>query len=210
MSTTNRTSGGLSELTLTPAIDGVSDYQQYLEKTSKKGSSLHTRSRGEISVVNSPPPIADTEIHRANSKIVPPSPTVNSSAAARFERLKPARSRKERRRRLNRVEAAEDPYEYPGPLALFFLTVGICLSVFLVSLDRTIVATVSIPLKLEHQSSSTHRHPQRLYRVSPMTSTRQAMLAGMEAHTFSQLELCSQYMAGYSSSSTSSGPSSAH
>ncbi len=32
--------------------------------------------------------------------------------------------------------------EYPSPLALSFLTLGICLSVFLVSLDRTIVATV--------------------------------------------------------------------
>lgn len=32
--------------------------------------------------------------------------------------------------------------EYPGPLALGLITIGICLSVFLVSLDRTIVTTV--------------------------------------------------------------------
>ena len=34
-------------------------------------------------------------------------------------------------------------HRYPGPLALFFLMVAICTSVFLVSLDRTIITTVS-------------------------------------------------------------------
>ncbi len=38
-------------------------------------------------------------------------------------------------------KAAEDG-KYPGSLALALLIIGICLSVFLVSLDRTIVATV--------------------------------------------------------------------
>ena len=47
---------------------------------------------------------------------------------------------------MHRVEATMNPREYPGPLALSFLTIGICLSVFLVSLDRTIVATVGISL----------------------------------------------------------------
>ncbi|KAL1999513.1 hypothetical protein VTN02DRAFT_4422 [Thermoascus thermophilus] len=32
-------------------------------------------------------------------------------------------------------------YQYPGPVALSLLTIGICLSVFLVSLDRTIITT---------------------------------------------------------------------
>ena len=40
------------------------------------------------------------------------------------------------------IATAADGSQYPGPLALTFLTIGICLSVFLVSLDRTIVATV--------------------------------------------------------------------
>ena len=40
------------------------------------------------------------------------------------------------------VSKPADSGEYPGPLALSLLTIGICLSVFLVSLDRTIVATV--------------------------------------------------------------------
>ncbi len=34
-------------------------------------------------------------------------------------------------------------HRYPRPLALFFLIVAICTSVFLVSLDRTIITTVS-------------------------------------------------------------------
>ena len=39
-------------------------------------------------------------------------------------------------------DEAEDDHEYPGPFALALLTAGLCLSAFLVSLDRTIVATV--------------------------------------------------------------------
>jgi hypothetical protein len=37
----------------------------------------------------------------------------------------------------------EEEIEYPGPLALSFLIIGLCLSVFLISLDRTIITTVS-------------------------------------------------------------------
>ncbi len=47
------------------------------------------------------------------------------------------------------VSQSAESGEYPGPLALSLLTIGICLSVFLVSLDRTIVATVYKP----HQST---------------------------------------------------------
>ena len=70
---------------------------------------------------------------------------IQHQPTSRFEEIKPAAERKERKRRQHRVEAAEDPHDYPGPLALSLLTIGICLSVFLVSLDRTIVATVSRP-----------------------------------------------------------------
>ena len=41
------------------------------------------------------------------------------------------------------AEETNNEEKYPGPLALFLLTVGLCLSVFLVSLDRTIIAQVS-------------------------------------------------------------------
>lgn len=39
-------------------------------------------------------------------------------------------------------EKNSNSHQYPGPVALSLLTIGICLSVFLVSLDRTIITTV--------------------------------------------------------------------
>ncbi|MCJ1249586.1 hypothetical protein MMC30_006812 [Trapelia coarctata] len=41
------------------------------------------------------------------------------------------------------VGPSSETQVYPGPLSLSLLTIGICLSVFLVSLDRTIIAQVS-------------------------------------------------------------------
>lgn len=38
---------------------------------------------------------------------------------------------------------ADDPNQYPKPLALLVLMLGICIAVFLLALDRTIVTTVS-------------------------------------------------------------------
>ena len=99
--------------------------------------------------MNSPPPTATTAGQNRNS-YVSHAPTGDTeiqpalAVAPTFEEIKPATKRKTRKRRQHRVEAAEDPHEYPGPLALTLLTIGICLSVFLVSLDRTIVATASI------------------------------------------------------------------
>lgn len=40
----------------------------------------------------------------------------------------------------------EDETKYPGPLGLFILITGIALSIFLISLDRTIITTVSVPV----------------------------------------------------------------
>jgi hypothetical protein len=37
----------------------------------------------------------------------------------------------------------EEVIEYPGPMKLFFITLALCLAVFLVALDQTIIATVS-------------------------------------------------------------------
>ncbi|CAD6592198.1 MAG: hypothetical protein ASARMPREDX12_006631 [Alectoria sarmentosa] len=124
-----------SEITLTPATDGVSEYQQYLEKTSRRDS------RGDASLSSR---TVNGEIRRHNSLENAPAHTVDKEiqlgvpAVPMLEAIRPAH---ERKKPPHRVEAAEDPYEYPGPLALSLLTVGICLSVFLVSLDRTIVAT---------------------------------------------------------------------
>lgn len=149
MSTSNMSPAGRSEVTLTPGLDGLSDYQQYLEKTSRKGSFIHSKPPGESSRVNSPVPTDNTEAHQQSSNEGPDSPvraTDNQhepKASPTFEGIKPAARRKKRKRRPHRVEQEEDPNDYLSPIPLALLTLGICLSVFLVSLDRTIVATVS-------------------------------------------------------------------
>ena len=130
-----------SEITLAPGTDEVSEYQQYLEKTSRRDS------RGGTSLIHSSPTI-NGEIQRENSLMDTSAPTldkeiqVGEPAIPVLEETSSAHAREERGKRPQIVEAAEDPHEYPGPLALSLLTIGICLSVFLVSLDRTIVATV--------------------------------------------------------------------
>jgi hypothetical protein len=43
----------------------------------------------------------------------------------------------------------EDEVVYPGPLKLFILVAGIALSVFLISLDRTIITTVSVTFHVQ-------------------------------------------------------------
>lgn len=40
--------------------------------------------------------------------------------------------------------AEDDENDYPGPLPLTILVIGLCLSVFLISLDRTIITTVCL------------------------------------------------------------------
>jgi hypothetical protein len=120
------------------------------------------------------------------------------NAASKFEDIKPGAKRKQRKRRPHRVEAAEDPHDYPGPLALGLLTIGICLSVFLVSLDRTIVATVSRPYEGVPAQYVVLTSFSRLYHALQTTSVPTTTSAGTEAHTLSQLAPCSQYMAEYS------------
>lgn len=132
-----------SEITLTAGTDGLSDYQQYLEKTSR------TSSRGDARLVHSQSSLTENrEIQRQNSLLITPAPTLDKEVQQVFPALpmlkaiRSARARKEQKKRPHGVEAVNDPHEYPGTLALSLLTTGICLSVFLVSLDRTIVATV--------------------------------------------------------------------
>ena len=130
-----------SEITLTPGTDEVSDYQQYLQKNSPESS------RGDASLVPVPP-TANEETQRQDFSVATPTPTHDKDlglgvpAPPVFQRISSAHPRKAWNKRPRRTEAARDPHEYPGPLPLSLLTVGICLSVFLVSLDRTIVATV--------------------------------------------------------------------
>ena len=167
----------------------MSDYQQYLEKTSRKGSLLQSKRPGESSRVNSPVPTDDTEAHQQSSQGVPDSPvgaTDNQHelrASPTFEEIKPAGRRKTRKRRPHRVEQEEDPNDYLSPLPLALLTLGICLSVFLVSLDRTIVATVSGFSSTGTQSMMLTWISSRPYHASRMTSIPTTMSAGTAART---------------------------
>lgn len=135
-----------SDITLHPGVDEASDYQQYLEKSSRRGS------RGDTLLVHSSPTGGGAQ--RRNSLVATPAPTLDKEtqlgvpAPPLLGGSGAALASKDRKRRPHRVEAVEDSHEYPGPLALSLLTVGICLSVFLVSLDRTIVATVRAPCEL--------------------------------------------------------------
>ena len=130
-----------SEITLTPGIDEVSDYQQYLQKNSPESS------RADASLVHFSP-TANEETQRQDFVVATPAPTLDKNvglgvpAPAVFQKIGSTHLRKTWNKRTRRTEAGRDPHEYPGPLALSLLTAGICLSVFLVSLDRTIVATV--------------------------------------------------------------------
>lgn len=187
-----------SEITLTAGSDGVSDYRQYLEKTSQKDS------RGGASLGHSSP-TGDGEIQRHDSVMDGPATTPDKEiqlqvpADPTLVGIRPAHARKEQRKRPHRLEAAEDPREYPGPLALSLLTVGICLSVFLVSLDRTIVATVRSSCdSLSTRFSELITAPSRPSRASPTSSTPLTMLVGTAARIWSQLALSSPSMAAYS------------
>ena len=135
-----------SDITLAPGTDGGSDYHQYLEKNSRRNS------RGNASIVHSST-TGDGEILSRNTLVNTPAPTLDDQtqlqlpSSPTFERIRSTQSRTQRKQRPQRLEDATDTHEYPGPLALSLLTIGICLSVFLVSLDRTIVATVSVLYK---------------------------------------------------------------
>ena len=149
MSNVDLRSPSFSEVTLTPGTDDASDYHRYLEKTSQKDTSSRMRARGESSVTGPPAPRESTDIHHSDPSrnSSPPVGSVQGKVKARptsstKEKVGLALPKCHRKKRPHRVESAEDPHEYPGPLPLSLLTVGICLSVFLVSLDRTIVATV--------------------------------------------------------------------
>ena len=125
-----------SEVTLIPGTDGVSDYQHYLEKSSNPGASSQH--------VSAPPKASTSPLRRDPSDIIsgPSIADTERRLASSDSAFEPIRSKKRRKRKPHRVERAEDSHEYPGPLALAILSVGVCLSVFLVSLDRTIIATV--------------------------------------------------------------------
>lgn len=130
-----------SDTTLTPALDGSSEYQVYLDKS----SSIRAPS------LESPAPTVTAQTFSRDHTLSTSRPTTantDTSPRTGHSAIEPIRSARARRPKVHRVERAEDPQEYPGPIALSILTFGICASVFLVSLDRTIVATVRLNLQL--------------------------------------------------------------
>lgn len=172
-----------SDITLTPGTDGVSDYHQCVEKAGRQGS------QGGASLVHSSSN-EDGETLGHNSLMDPPAPTLDNETQlgdSHFptrEGIRPGLARKEREKRSHNVETTEDPHQYPGPLALSILTVGICLSVFLVSLDRTIIATVRASCgPLSNKSSELIRSTPRPYLASPMIFAPLTMLGGTAART---------------------------
>ena len=194
-----------SDITLTPGTDSVSDYQQYLEKTNPRSS------RGEASLQHCSP-TGNDELLRHSSLTDTPALTLQNetqleiSVVPTLEGTRPAHVRKRRERHPHGVDATEDSHEYPGPLALSLLTLGICLSVFLVSLDRTIVATVRASSeRLGTTLSELNSFPSRPYRASPTIFTLLTMLGGTAARTWSQLALSNLSTGAYSSRSTSNG-----
>ena len=181
---TNLDELSLSDMTLTPGADGVSNDQQDLEKTSQRDS------RGEASLQHSSPTPND-ETLRHSSVTDSPAPILQNETQLQIsvvptveEEARPAHVRKWQQRRPHRVDATQDSHKYPGPLALSLLTVGICLSVFLVSLDRTIVATVRASYeRLRTKLSELICLPSRPYRASPTIFTPLTMLGGTAART---------------------------
>lgn len=130
-----------SDITLTPGADGISNYHPYVEKASRRDS------QGGASLVHSSSN-EDGQTPRHNLSMDAPTSTLdNEIQLGDFhfptrEEIRPDLARKEREKTSHNPEVTQDPHQYPGPLALSILTVGICLSVFLISLDRTIIATV--------------------------------------------------------------------
>ena len=181
---TNSDELSLSDDTLTPGADGLLDDQHDLEKTNQR------KSRGEASLQHSSHTTND-ETLRHSSLTDTPAPTLHDETQLQVsvvstveEEAKPAHARKWRERRPHGVDTTQDSHEYPGPLALSLLTVGICLSVFLVSLDRTIVATVRASYeRLRTKLSDLTCLPSRPYRASPTSFTPLTMLGGTAART---------------------------
>lgn len=69
------------------------------------------------------------------------------------------------------LESGSQPFEKPGRLGFYLLTIGICFSVLLVSLDRTIVATVRSPISAELMFHGNNPLTSPTLRPSPTSPT---------------------------------------
>lgn len=95
--------------------------------------------------------------------------------------------------------------QYPAPLAFFLLMLAICISIFLVALDRTIITTVSDNLLLSLVLLI--RPVIRQYPISLISSTPTTMSAGTRVHISSPPALFYRLMDAYMACSIRSGSS---
>ena len=93
--------------------------------------------------------------------------------------------------------------EYPEPLPFFLLMLAICISIFLVALDRTIITTVSGNLLLSRVLLICRII--RRYPISLISFTPTMMSAGTRVHTSSPPVLFYRYMDAYMACSTRNG-----
>lgn len=78
----------------------------------------------------------------------------------------------------------EDPEtQYPGPLPLALIVAGVCLSVFIISLDRSIITTVGCP-KLNSIRLFGELTLDRPLLRSPINFIRMTISGGTGLHTF--------------------------
>jgi hypothetical protein len=101
---------------------------------------------------------------------------------------------------VEKEEGEEGENNYPGPLGLFILITGIALSVFLISLDRTIITTVSDFTIIDlMEVKLTGNRPF----LSSQTSSSPTMTSvGTALHIFSQHQHSNHCMEGYTCCST--------
>ena len=106
------------------------------------------------------------------------------------------------------IATTAERHEYLGPLALTALTLGICMSVFLLSLDRTIITTVGA-LRTTSCLMIYSNVAVRLFPISPINSILMMMWVGMVVHIWSPHVLSNRSMVVSSLFSISNGLSSA-
>lgn len=102
-------------------------------------------------------------------------------------------------------EEAEDESKYPRGIALALLTFGLCLALFVVALDNTIIGKESYEFGVIHLL--TYQQPLPSLESLP-SSTRSMMSAGTDHPTSSPPPPCSHPSARSTHTSTLNGPSS--
>lgn len=83
------------------------------------------------------------------------------------------------------VEEEDDESQYPTRLKLVLITLSLCLSVFCLALDNTIIATAIPKVRLEVGTIT--RAVSNITRRSPISSRPSTTWVGLAAVTFSQL-----------------------